>query len=86
MYACTDFDYSSPESAQSAKRNVVKGLGSEVDEETKSDLNSILLLILELGLPKKMAFGLFSFSHVCFSLFVGSVDNTSWMNPCGLIR
>lgn len=53
MYACTDFDYSSPESAQSAKRNVVKGLGSEVDEETKSDLNSILLLILELGLPKK---------------------------------
>ena len=53
MYACTDFDYSSPESAQSAKRNVVKGLGSEVDEETKSDLNSILLLILELGLRKK---------------------------------
>ena len=53
MYACTDFDYSSPESAQSAKRNVVKDLGREVDEETKSDLNSILLLILELGLPKK---------------------------------
>lgn len=84
MYMCTNSDSSSPESAQSAKHNVVKDLGSEVDEETKSDLNSILLLILELGLPKKWRLGcrFLPFSHACFSaLFVGSVDNTSWINP-----
>lgn len=68
MYMCTNSDSSSPESAQSAKHNVVKDFGSEVDEETKSDLNSILLLILELGLPKKMAFGL-SFSSFFSCLF-----------------
>lgn len=89
MYMCTNFDSSSPESAQSAKHNVVKDLGSEVDEETKSDLNSILLLILELGLPKKWRLGcrFLLFSHVCFSaFFIGSVDNTSWINPCEPIR
>ena len=82
MYACTDFDYSSPESAQSAKRNVVKDLGREVDEETKSDLNSILLLILELGLPKKWRLG----CRFVMFVFLLCLDNTSWMNPCELIR
>ena len=83
MYVCTNFDSSSPESAQSAKRNVVKDLGREVDEETKSDLNSILLLILELGLPKNWRLG---FLLSVMFVFLLCVDNTSWINPCELIR